>query len=287
MRSPNQLLRIGSQQSPFQGVMNMFSPENLPPYIFQKLINYEIAHEIGKLKKRDGYGEVITGQTGLTEMKELVAKNGARLLGIQKDTSFYESVYSGGSYGALSRVDLQSNDYRYQYPYYPGAGTEPSIYRMYPHVYQYILRSGAGINAVTDLPIWYGYIDAQTRYPDATSESIAAGRYMTEQLLYKDLLKFVITFAASEQSCYSTILGLNKDTTIAKKVTYYAVPVYDGYQIGFPSLENDPTTIQTVNVPSANNASHMIQLSMRSGKQDDLPRLTHIDIFASIFHEGG
>lgn len=284
MANPKSLISIGGPQSAFQGIGGLISPENIPPYMFQKLINWEPAIEIGTLKKRNPYANVITGQTNLTEMAEVIDKNGSRLLVIQKGTNIYTSVYSGGSYGALTQVDTGGTDLRH----YPGE--TPNIYRLRPHVFQKVLRSGAGLDDTSNIPIWYGYIDAQTRFPDATSQSISAGRYLCEGILHGNTLKdvFELSVSGSNVPASTTAFGINLDLTdnVYYYIYYYLVPVYDGYQIGFPSEYYKICYPFVLIYDGSVERSHIITITMDSTYLAKLPRLTHVDLFASVPIEG-
>jgi hypothetical protein len=269
-----------------QGVSNFIADENKPIFIFKNLVNLEPARTYGRLRKRPGYGNIITGQTGLTDMIEVINRNDERILGIQKSVNFYESVYSGG-YGALAQVDgVAAKDFRYHYPYDAQGNVSanpPTIYDLRQNVFERVIRSGAGLDDVDNIPIWYGYIDEQVRYADATSKTLAAGRYLCEQLLHTNTLKYVAILGANQATCYSTQLGLNAGETLTHYLFYYAVPVYDGYQMGFPCLWYEVSAVSVLDYPSANNASHRIYLSIRDDNYDAIPRLTHIDIYVTDF----
>ena len=263
MRSPTQLLSIGSSQSPFQGVMNIIAPENLPPYVFQKLINYEIAHEIGTLKKRPGYEEIITGETTLAEMLEWIDKNGGRQLFIQKGTTIRESVYSGGAYGALAAF---TNDER-------TAGS--TTYRVYPVFYEKKIRTGAGINAATDLPMIAYYTDARSRFPNATAAAIPAGKYLSDQFMNDSVGEILFPNSINPH----TILKTGETGPGAGTYLLYYAPVIDGYQLGFP--RNDFAAISEFTVTLAAGESFDVYLDVLAADKLKEKRITAIDVFVA------
>jgi hypothetical protein len=284
-RRPDQLVEVGGRQTPMQGVSSFIADENKPVYLFKNLVNLEPAVTFGRLKKRKGYGDIITGQTGLSEMLELRDKNDARTLAIQKGAALYGSAYSGGAYGALAQIDTGALDFRYHYPYdarevvYP----TPTIYDLRMNTFERVLRAGNGLDNAKNIPVEYQYLAAQTRYPNATSTAVAAGKYLTEQLLHENTLRGVVLTSLNEETCYSTTLGLNLGETVQSFIIAYVVPVYDGYQMGFPCRYYEVAGGYYVNVPSANNASMRIHISIRHEQYDGLPRLTHLDVYVTDF----
>ena len=154
-RRVDQLIEAGGRRTPFQGVSSFIADENKPVYLFKNLVNLEPAVTFGRLKKRKGYGDLITGQSGLTDMIELVDKNDDRNLIVQKSTNIYKSAYSGG-YGALAQLDGTAFDKR--------AGS-PTTYNLRMNTFERVLRAGNGLNATTDYPVWIGHIEQSDRYP--------------------------------------------------------------------------------------------------------------------------
>ena len=153
MSRQKKILAIGGPGSEFQGVAKIISPQDLPPYVFQNLINFTPNHQLGKLVKRDRYqtlnDEDVNDAVKCVEFQD---SNGGRiLLLLIDDDSFEEMIYTS-SYAAPTAI----TDARI---------SGKTLDTFFPLNFQNVVRSGAGINAATDYPMWYGYIPQQDRFP--------------------------------------------------------------------------------------------------------------------------
>ena len=179
------------------GQSSLIHKEKLPVALIQSIRNGILSKKLGVIKKRPRYANILTsGLTALNNMIEFVNQNDERILFIQDGTGVEKSIYSGG-YGAIAAI---TNDER------TGGST---INQIYPVLWRKELRSSAGMNAATDLPFWFGYIDAITRYPNATTPiAISAGRYLDIQFYndaFTDLFKSGVTDFGSYVSKVSNV----------------------------------------------------------------------------------
>jgi hypothetical protein len=140
-----------------EGEASYVAPEDSPPYIFQKLENLRPAIKIGSAISRDPYTNVIYGGdpvqlSAFQTMKEFKDSNDGINLVIIDNDGIEESVYSAG-YGTVAAI---ANDKR---------TASSTIYgdECNPVTFHDELRAGAGLNASTDRPFWYGYI-SRTRF---------------------------------------------------------------------------------------------------------------------------
>ena len=257
-------LSIGDVATPFGGVMNVVSTEDMPPYVFQKLINYEPNREIGTLTKRKGYYPYLTGQSNLGNMKEWIDKNGGRQLFAKQSTAIKESVYAGGVYGALAAF---TNDAR-------TAGS--TVNEIHPVIYEKAVRTGAGLNATTDLPMLAQYNDAVIRFPSVSlPPTIAAGKYLENQFYDHVLDSDFDTTVYFKNASDLTDAGL----TVGRYVVYFS-PVLDGYQKGFP----DDSLIGEIDISAIGTATAgvTLYLSIPKSKQSNLKRITAIDVYVGL-----
>lgn len=202
------------------GVNTQIESEKKPIYVVEEQVNYELARKQGSLLRRKPYKNILTaGLTLLKNLFEFKNTNGDRQILIQDGTGLEESIYSGGAYQAITAIP---NDER--------TGT-PTVDQMYPVLYENVVRSGAGLNAATDLPFRYGYEAERKRFKDAVT--IAAGKYLEDQgygidglLTYNSALSVL---AISNNS--SPSIGGFGETT---KIVIYASPVLEDGQQGFP-----------------------------------------------------
>jgi len=258
------------------GQSSLIQKEKLPVALVQSLRNGVLSKKLGVIKKRPRYADVLT--TGLTDLKsmiEFINQNNERILLLQDGSDLERSIYSGG-YGAIGAI---TNDER------PGGST---IDQMYPSLWRKEIRSGAGLNAATDEPFWYGYIPARTRFPNASSSvAIAAGRYADRQFYndaFTDLFKSGVTDFGSGASQVATT-GLTSDTYII-----YMVPVLDGYQKGLPYIDDDHSLYNRValEIPQFDDYGFIrYTLQIPTANQSNLKRLTAIDVFVADVGEYG
>lgn len=252
----------------FEGMNNKIAGEKSPVYLFPKIVNLEFSSVDGHLRKRKGYAVLIsTGLTALSNFVEFVDKNDSRQILLLDGTTLKEIPYSGG-YGAVASI---TNDER-------TAGSTVNTFK--PVKDRNEIRSGAGINASTDRPFWYGYIPERDRFNDAVT--ITAGRYLDEQdalNILKNCLIIEMTNTTSD-IVDKTDAGLDQGY-----YTVYIAPVIDKYQRGLPT--NDPTqlaaafvTIKHLNV-NASNKTFQIKVFVDSLDVQKFKRVTAIDIYVA------
>ena len=258
------------------GQSSLIHKEKLPVALIQSIRNGILSKKLGVIKKRPRYANILTsGLTALNNMIEFVNQNDERILFIQDGTGVEKSIYSGG-YGAIAAI---TNDER------TGGST---INQIYPVLWRKELRSSAGMNASTDLPFWYGYIDAITRYPNSTAPiAISAGRYLDIQFYndaFTDLFKSGVTDFGSYVSKVSNV-GLTSN-----RYVMYLVPVMDGYQKGLPYTADDHSLYNRVALGISNFddfGSIWYNLQIPTANQSDLKRLTAIDVFVADISDYG
>jgi len=240
----------------YDGISTFVSKEDRKIEVMQSLINLRHGKILGRAAKRGGYSSILSsGLTTLKRMIEFKNKNASTLLMVMDGNTLKESVYSGG-YGAIGAI---ANDER-------TAGSTIDGDNFNPIIVNKEMRSGAGISASTQLPVWYGYIAARDRFNGA--ETIAAGKYLDEQ--YRAESDFYTSFMSlSPQNVAGQISG--SGLTTGKYAIYFS-PVYDGYQRGFP------TTVYKWEVTSDDTAWGL-NVRILSADAADLPRITAIDVF--------
>ncbi len=150
-----------------QGMNVAIHKKDVPSFVPTHIRNVESTQQFGVGRKRPLYKNILTtGITALKGMFEFVDKNDVRSLVVQDGTAIKNSVYSGG-YGAIASITTDKR-----------AGS-PTVDQMFPVEWKKSIRSGAGLNATTDLPFWIGHIKAKGRFLDAVT--IAAGKYLDIQ----------------------------------------------------------------------------------------------------------
>ena len=251
----------------FQGMNARIAKEKLPVVLFPKIVNLEMTQIEGYLRTRKGYKNIITsGLTALSNMTEFVDKNGTREIVLLDGSTLKRIPYSAG-YGAVAAI---TNDER----------TAGATINTFKPVNKYSeLRSGAGVNAATDYPMWYGYIKERDRFNGA--ETISADDYLDEQY-NKDALANLTTlpyttgfgkgaFGATAHASRATGLGLDESY-----YALYAAPVFDGYQIGFPQF------INSLKIGSSSPTYGSMEIYIWVADVADAlksKRITHIDLF--------
>ena len=250
----------------WRGMSTLIEKAKLPSVLVQNQVNLELSKKLGILKKRQGYKNILTaGLTALNSMTEFVDDNDGRQVLIQDGTGLEESVYTASAYSAISAI---ANDKRTS-----GA----TINQIYPVLWRKELRSGAGMNAATDYPIWYGYLEQQKRFKDTTT--IAAGKYLCDQSYkssngyisaYTQLIDFVNMTFALNATGFGTE-GLDEGTYFV-----FIAPVYQDYMRGLPSL------IQVINESADDKYSLDTSIRVDSAKLSGMPRVTAIDVFVGL-----
>jgi len=252
----------------FSGMSQIIHKEKMPPYVFQVLRNYVPGKKLGALVKRNGYANILTSGLGsyIVNIIEFTDKNGTRQLVIVYDDGgtkyIKESIYSAG-YQALT-VLLN----------YRTSGS--TINTFFPVLHDNIIRSGSGLNASTDRPVWYGYLDAVTLFPRSglATYPISAGKYLCDQ--FPNFADAIFSIEISEVASPVTTAGLS-----AGKYYVYLSPVWDGYQKGFPVLHK-ATSFEV----TTDNYTMMIVIRLNQNS-DCLTRLRAIDVFvASVDNYG-
>ena len=272
-RRSDQLIEAGGRRTPFQGVSSFIADENKPVYLFKNLVNLEPAVTFGRLQKRKGYADLITGETGLSNMAEFVDKNDGRQIFAKRSTAIRESVYSGGSYGAFAAV---SNDER---------TLLSTVNEIHPVVFERVLRTGAGLNASTDLPMHFAYQDAITRFPNDDPVAIAAGKYLSDQFLDSALTNLV------EMSSFPTSFTITKTGSSGPGAGFYVLyfaPVIDGYQLGFSKPGAYATSV--VGIELADGESLKQTLKIATANESNEKRITAVDVYVgnpSVWPDAG
>ena len=250
----------------FDGESSRVSKEDSPPYLFQKVENWRPSNIAGSLVKRTPYTNILTsGITSLQNMKEFQDANGGIQLVTVDNNAIEESVYSSG-YGALA---APSNDER-------TSGKTVYGTQSHPIAFNNELRSGAGVNAATDYPFWYGYIAETKRFNDAVT--ITAGKYLDNQV-YATPLKYLTNYSLSLDVFESKVT----DTGAAEgNYRFWASPVYDGYQRGFPELLEDTDgawIYSSEQIPSGTYGAVEMLFNVAAASASDYKRITAFDIF--------
>jgi len=236
----------------------LIEKSKLPAAVVQKIYNFELTKKFGVLKKRKGYGNVLTsGLTTLKSMLEFKDSNSNRVLFLQDDTSLEESVYSGG-YGAIAAI---SNDER---------SASSTVDQLYPVEHNNVIRSGSGTGS-NENAIWLGRIPERKRYNDAVT--ITAGRYLTDQILNNALGSSKLWEQGGGTIAF---VGMSKSALDAGSYVVLAAPVIDGYQRGMPEvIEVKP------NVGSNGYFTHTVNID--SSNASKMKRITHIDYFVAQY----
>ena len=245
----------------FRGMSSFIAPEKLPKTILEVIENYELMLQLGNLKKRRGYENILT--TGLTTLKamiEFVNSNDDRLLVVQDGTGIKESIYSA-FYGGITAI---TNDER-------TAGS--TVDQAYPLVHNNEIRSPAGIGSDNYRPFWYGYIEAATRFNGEAS--IAAGKYLTEKFPNTfftdgDDGDLELAFTVHNQSGGSHLSGGGVD---AGYYNIFVSPVIDGYQRCFPQFA------ARMSIKQSDDGIARGYLKVNSTYNENRKRVTAFDIF--------
>jgi len=246
-----------------KGMNVHITPEKLPSYLYQKIHNLELSKKLGRMVKRKGYANILTtGLTTLKSMFEFVDRNDGRQILLQDGTGLEESVYSGGSYGAISAI---SNDER-------TAGS--TVNQAYPEFYSNEIRSGAGLNASTDLPFWYGYI-SRNRFNDGVT--ITGGNYLDNQFYDSRLGDIFFDWGVEEATS-----EVDEEDIDQGNYLVYVSPVIDGDQRGFP--EDDVVkgfANQQILKVAVDGKCIWLQCEISTSDNTSYPRLTAFDIFVA------
>lgn len=255
----------------FLGITTVLSKEDRPVELLQTLVNLRPNHILGRAVKRGGYASLLsTGITALKWIKEFKNKNDTALLMIQDGNTLKESVNTSGSYAAVGSI---SNDER-------TAGSTIDGDSFLPVIINKELRSGVGISAATQRPIWYGYIAARNRFNSAVT--ISAERYLDEQdarSVFKDEIIIEMSDTPSDIAD-KTGAGLDEGY-----YTIFASPVIDGYQRGIPT--DDPTQLAVAFVDikylhvDASSQTFQVKVFVDSADIQKFKRVTAIDLFVA------
>jgi hypothetical protein len=249
---------------------NRISGEKIPEYLFPLLSNLEGSTKDGQLRKRKGYAVIKnSGITALSNMVEFVDRNGGRQVLLLDGTTLKEMPYSSG-YGAVAAI---SNDER-------TSGSTVNTFK--PVKDRDEIRSGVGVDASTDRPIWYGYIPARSR--QNSNSSISAGKYLAEQLVEKnsDVLGQVIKGGViNGNENYVSGSGF----AVTKRFAVYAAPVIDGYQRGIPHLIDTVNFSTESGLSSATQGTLYATIKILDAYLTEGKRITALDVFVAELDE--
>jgi len=251
----------------FEGMSTQIAEEKHPAVLFKRIINGELVRTEGWIRKRRGYSNVLTtGITALKNMTEFVDSNKNRQILMLDGTTLKESVYSGGTYGAVATI-ASANDKR-------SVGSTISAFN--PNKEGGIIRSGAGIAAASERPIWYGYIPARDRFNAAVT--VPAGKYLTDQRYHHATASVNIDpfFITSDYGAHVSELAGGEVAT-DQRLVFIVSALVDGFQNSFPNLLFGADTSLFVATGSG------IEVTLVSPADNNAhPRVTDYDIFIGI-----
>jgi len=249
----------------FAGMFSRIAKEKAPVFFMRELVNLRTSSIEGRLDSRKGAKALISaGITALANLAEFTDKGGNRQIVLLDGSSLRESAYSGGSYGAVGAI---ASDER---------SSGATVNEFNPVVNRKELRSGAGVNASTDLPFWYGYIPARSRFNSV--ESISAGLYLDDldqSQKLADLISIEIFPAPSFKTDHEIDAGY---------YSVYAAPVFEG-QRGLPTKEETflPTPLADIDYTevgaSALNKAISVEVQIADADKLKAKRITAIDLF--------
>lgn len=250
----------------YSGMSTFVSKEDRQIEVLQEARNLRFNHKLGRLVKRHGYNnEIVSSLTSLKNMVEFKNKNSQVLMMLMDGNTLEESVYSAGNYGAIGSI---TNDER-------TAGSTIDGDNFNPIIVNKELRSGAGITADTQRPIWYGYIAERDRFNGA--ETIAAGRYLDEQS-YKDKLQTLFHANSTISEFESQVSGKGLD---AGYYAVYFVPIIDGYQSSHPERFSNDSAYYIVNLVTYTDNTISMILDIDQTLSADAKRITAFDVFVA------
>lgn len=249
----------------YDGITTAVSKEDRKVELLQTLVNLRHGKIRGRAVKRGGYSSILSsGLTTLKRMIEFKNKNASTLLMVMDGNTLKESVYSAG-YGAIGAI---ANDERTGSASIDGDNFNPIIVNKE-------MRSGAGISAATQLPLWYGYIATRNIFNGGSS--VTAGKYLDDQD-YSTKFAANIDIALGVHAAGKTSAGLD-----AGYYTVYASPVLDGYQRGIPT--NDITFVSGATTQNyiqvATGETLEIRVYIDTSVSYYTQRLTGIDLFVA------
>jgi len=266
------------------GMMGLVAPEKMPPYFFQKLINWRLGDALHRLRKRSPFTSILTGAgdsnmincKGLADLKDI---GGNRLLvGYFGSTKgIRESVYSGGSYGSTSQLSGGAQDKRLN------TGFDDTGFRHPLNIHNELRLAGG---ATSGFPAWLGYIKDRKRFYNPDSDSYGVSftnqRYL-DDAIYDNISSSQWRTVVDSDSIVATAELVSYDANAVMTDTYYSIyasPVIDGYQRGIPRriyTTDIPTTVLVTGNGEGNTTK--IVFTVDSGDTQLAPRLTAIDLF--------
>jgi len=147
---PTQLLNFEMKS----GMNVLIAKEQLPNYVFQKIVNLELSKKIGRLIKRKPYTNIKTELYQIAGIDYLRDANGQDLLVLliydssSGDYKIEYIPYSGGTYGSLT----EPNDER-------DATDIIEEDNYYPVIFNNELRAGCGNEDLNSTPVILKYLD--------------------------------------------------------------------------------------------------------------------------------
>lgn len=242
----------------FDGVTTAISKEDRKIELLQTLINLRHGKILGRAVKRGGYSSILSsGLTTLKRMIEFKNKNASTLLMVMDGNTLKESVYSGG-YGAIGAI---ANDERTASSTIDGDNFNPIIVNKE-------MRSGAGISASTQRPVWYGYIAERDRFNAAIT--ISADKYLTNQY-------YALSLGFPSITSFDVIASsVSGEGLAAGNYMFYISPILDGYQKGFPyAVTTNPVPV------TSDDSAIRFAFGFSAAEGAAYHRITGFDIFVA------